>query len=82
MHAKAISLHAVFMLIPMVYNIERDRHHTILNNISKMIEKNQLRINRDEKQFTFYQIGEAHQYIESGKSQGKVSLIHSFSDNA
>lgn len=81
-HAKAISLHAVFMLIPMVYNIARDHHGTILNNISQMIEKNQLHINRDEKQFPFYQIGEAHKYIESGKSQGKISLIHSFTDNS
>jgi NADPH2:quinone reductase len=82
MHAKAISLHAVFMLIPMVYDIDRKRHSMILNTIGKMIEKNQLRINRDEKQFPFYQIGEAHQYIESGKSLGKVSLIHSFPNNS
>ncbi len=81
MHAKAISLHAVFMLIPMVYDIDRKRHNVILNTIGKMIEKNQLHINRDEKQFSFYQIGEAHQYVESGKSLGKVSLIHSFSNN-
>ncbi|WP_217645095.1 zinc-binding dehydrogenase [Pelosinus propionicus] len=80
-HAKAISLHAVFMLIPMVYNIERDRHSTILSTISQMIEKNQLRINRDERQFSFEQIGEAHQYIESGKALGKVSLVYSFSQN-
>lgn len=80
-HAKAISLHAVFMLIPMVYNIERDRHSTILSTISQMIEKNQLRINRDERQFSFEQIGEAHQYVESGKALGKVSLVHSFSPN-
>lgn len=82
MHAKAISLHAVFMLVPMVYDIDRKRHSMILNTIGKMIEKNQLRINRDEKQFPFYQIGEAHQYIESGKSLGKVSLIHSFPNNS
>lgn len=69
------------MLIPMVYNIERDRHSTILSTISQMIEKNQLRINRDERQFSFEQIGEAHQYIESGKALGKVSLVYSFSQN-
>lgn len=82
MHAKALSLHAVFMLIPMIYDIDRKRHSIILHHISKMIENNQLRINKDEKQFSFYQIEEAHQYIESGKSLGKISLIHSFSSNA
>jgi NADPH2:quinone reductase len=78
MHAKAISLHAVFMLIPMVNNMDRKRHGMILKNISSMIEKGQLRINRDEKQFSFQEVGEAHRYIESGKALGKVSLINSF----
>ncbi len=78
MHAKAISLHAVFMLIPMVHGIHRERHSNILKNISSMIEKEQLRINRDDKQFSFHEIVEAHRYIESGKALGKVSLINSF----
>jgi NADPH2:quinone reductase len=82
MHAKAISLHAVFMLIPMVHNMDRDRHSMILKNISSMIEKGQLRINRDEKQFSFHEIEEAHRYIESGKSLGKISLINSFANKA
>lgn len=81
MHAKAISLHAVFMLIPMVHGIHRERHSNILKNISSMIEKEQLRINRDDKQFSFHEIVEAHCYIESGKALGKVSLINSFINN-
>lgn len=68
MHAKAISLHAIFMLIPMVHDIERERHGIILKNISSMIENNQLRINKDERQFSFHEVGEAHHYLESGKS--------------
>ncbi|WP_378954158.1 zinc-dependent alcohol dehydrogenase family protein [Pelosinus sp. sgz500959] len=78
MHAKAISLHAVFMLIPLVHNLDRKRHRIILHEISNMIEKGQLRINRDERQFSFHEIGEAHRYMESGKAFGKVSLINSF----
>lgn len=80
MHAKAISLHAIFMLIPMVHDIERERHSIILKNISGMIENNQLRINKDERQFSFHEVSEAHHYIESGKSFGKISLINSFKD--
>jgi NADPH2:quinone reductase len=79
MHAKAISLHAVFMLIPLVHNIDRERHSMIINSISNMIAEGQLRINRDEKQFSFEEIAEAHQYIESRKAKGKVSLINSWS---
>ena len=78
MHAKAISLHAIFMLIPMVHDIERERHGIILKNISSMIENNQLRINKDERQFSFHEVGEAHHYLESGKSFGKISLVNSF----
>ena len=81
MHAKAISLHAVFMLIPMVHNIDRERHNLILKNISSMIEKGQLIINRDERQFSFHEIAQAHRYIESGKALGKISLINSFGNN-
>ncbi|GBG57684.1 quinone oxidoreductase [Sporomusaceae bacterium FL31] len=79
MHAKAISLHAVFMLIPMVHDLQRERHTSILSNISRMIEQGELHIKRDEKQFTFQEIAQAHRYIESGKSIGKLSLINSFS---
>ncbi len=66
------------VIIPMVFDIDRERHNVILNTIGKMIEKNQLRINRDEKQFSFYQISEAHQYVESGKSLGKYLLFIHF----
>lgn len=79
MHAKAISLHAVFMLIPMVHDLQRERHTSILGNISRMIEQGELHIKRDEKQFTFQEIAQAHRYIESGKAIGKLSLINSFS---
>lgn len=78
MHSKAISLHIIFMLIPLVHNIERERHSEILDQIRKMIEKGQLRINRDERQFYFDEIGEAHRYIEARKALGKISLISSF----
>lgn len=80
MHAKAISLHAVFMLIPMVHNMDRERHCAILQNISNMIANNQLRINKDERQFSFHEVSEAHRYLESGKSLGKIALVNSFTD--
>jgi NADPH:quinone reductase len=82
MHGKAISLHAVFMLIPLVHNIDRERHSMIIKNISNMIAEGQLRINRDEKQFSFDEIVEAHTYLESRKATGKISLINTFADKA
>lgn len=81
MHAKAISLHAVFMLIPMIFDLQRERHSAILKNISTMIDRKELQIIRDDKQFSFREITQAHQYLESGKAIGKISLINTFSDN-
>jgi len=78
MHAKAISLHAIFILIPIVYDIERQRHSSILKNIGSMIEHNQLRINKNQRQFSFHEISEAHRYMESSKPNGKISLINPF----
>jgi NADPH2:quinone reductase len=78
MHAKALSLNVVFMLIPLVYDIGRERHSLILRNISNMIEENQLNVNQDEKQFSFAEIGKAHEYLESGKAIGKISLVNLF----
>jgi len=80
MHAKAISLHAVFILIPLLHHIDRKRHSIILKQISDMIEKGQLHINKAERQFAFHEIGEAHRYLESKKALGKISLINSFTN--
>ena len=75
-HAKAISLHAVFILIPIVHGIDRERHGIILRNISSLIEKNQLHITKDKRQFFFHEIAEAHRYLESRQALGKISLIN------
>ncbi len=75
MHAKAISLQAVFMLIPMLYNLERERHGRILKNVGELIQANKLKVHKAARQFRFSEIGKAHEYIESGQAIGKVSLI-------
>lgn len=80
MHSKAISLHVVFILIPLLHNIERERHSRILKNISDMIEKGKLSVNQDEKLFSFEEIGAAHHYLEARKALGKISLINKFAD--
>lgn len=78
MHSKALSLNVVFMLIPLVHNIERERHSKIIKSLSDMIENGQLRILKDERQFSFAEIGEAHQHLEDRKALGKISLVNGF----
>jgi NADPH2:quinone reductase len=78
MHAKALTLHALLMTVPMLFNIERERHGRILDHISNLIEQGKLRIKRDKQQFTFEEITKAHEYLEAGKAIGKISLVNSF----
>lgn len=76
LHARAISLHLVFMLIPILHGIDQARHARILLETTGMVDRNQLKPLIDTKRFTFDQIGEAHAYAESGKQIGKVLVIH------
>ncbi len=72
MHGKGLSLHVVFMLIPMLYNIGRRRHGEILRDASAMVEKGKLRPLIDDQAFTLETIGNAHRHLESGQARGKV----------
>lgn len=75
LHAKAISLHLVFMLIPMLHGLEQDRHGHILTELAKLVESGEVKPLIDAKRFTFDQIGEAHAYAESGQQIGKVLVV-------
>ncbi|HYE83021.1 MAG TPA: zinc-dependent alcohol dehydrogenase family protein [Clostridia bacterium] len=75
MHRKAISLKCVFILIPLVDGVERQRHGVILKGIKELIEDGSLKILKAEKEFRFTEAGEAHSYLESGKAEGKIALI-------
>jgi len=76
LHMKGISLHLVFMLIPLLHGIDRARHGTILTQAAQLVDEGRLRPLIDEKRFTFDKVGEAHAYAESGKQVGKVLVVH------
>lgn len=76
LHVRAVSLHLVFMLIPLLHNIERERHGAILQQAAALVDNEQLKPLIDEKRFSFDQIAEAHAYAESGKQVGKVLVVH------
>ncbi len=71
-HFKGLSLHVVFMLIPMLHNHNRKDHAHILNEVAKIIEAGNLTPIVDNNKFSLEQIGEAHALLESGKAVGKV----------
>ena len=71
-HFKGLSLHVVFMLIPMLHNVKRDEHGEILTNIAKVCEAGALTPILDDTDFTLEQVGEAHARLDSKKAIGKV----------
>lgn len=71
-HMKGLSLHVVFMLIPMIHNVRREEHGEILAELTKIIEAGGLTPILDDPAFTLEQIGEAHARLASGKATGKV----------
>ena len=78
MHAKGLSLHAVFMLIPMLHNKNTTHHGEILQQIAQLVDDDQLRPLLDTQQYHFAEVAEAHAYLESGKYAGKILLKHGF----
>lgn len=72
MHFKGLSLHVVFMLIPMLHNFKREQHGKILRNITKIAEAGDLNPLLDEKQFSLENVGEAYARLESRNAIGKV----------
>lgn len=71
-HFKGLSLHVVFMLIPMIHNYKREEHGKILSHLTQIIESNKLKPVLDEQRFSLEEVGKAHARLESGKAMGKV----------
>ncbi|MEO0902248.1 MAG: zinc-dependent alcohol dehydrogenase family protein [Bacteroidota bacterium] len=73
-HFKGLSLHVVFMLIPMLHNYKREEHGKILKSIAQIIEAGALKPVLDEGRFNLEEVGKAHARLESGKAMGKVVI--------
>ncbi len=74
LHAKGLSLHVVFMLIPMLFNLRRARHGEILRQIAALAEAGKLQPIIDPQQFSFREAAAAHAHLESGRAVGKIVL--------
>ncbi|MEO1637023.1 MAG: zinc-dependent alcohol dehydrogenase family protein [Cyanobacteria bacterium J06631_9] len=73
-HFKGLSLHVVFMLIPMLHNFKREQHAEILRSIAQIVESGGLKPVLDESQYSLEQAGQAHARLESGQAMGKVVI--------
>jgi NADPH:quinone reductase len=71
-HFKGLSLHVVFMLIPMLHNYKRDVHGDILAKLAAIIDTGDLKPLLDDQAFGFAEVGNAYAHLSSGKAVGKV----------
>ena len=75
-HFKGLSIHVVFMLIPMLHNFKRDAHAEMLKNVAQIAESGGLKPVLDDSQFSLEQVGDAHARLESRQAIGKVVVDH------
>ncbi len=74
MHSKGLSLHVVFVLLPLLSNIGRETHGETLTALAKVIDQGMLKPLIDPTLFSLEDVSAAHAYLESGKAQGKVVI--------
>lgn len=73
-HFKGLSLHVVFMLIPMLHDHKRSEHGAILKELAEIVDTGKLEPVLDETSFELEQVAEAHARLSSGKAMGKVVI--------
>lgn len=73
-HFKGLSLHVVFMLIPMLHNYKREVHGEILSALTQIVEAGGLKPVLDENSYSLDQAGDAYARLESGQGMGKVVI--------
>ncbi|WP_111980391.1 zinc-dependent alcohol dehydrogenase family protein [Algibacillus agarilyticus] len=71
-HFKGLSLHVVFMLIPMLHNHKREQHGEILAKLAEMVDAGKLTPIVDKQHFDLEEVGKAHDRLTSRQAMGKV----------
>lgn len=75
MHSKGLSLHVVFMLLPMLKDIGKEHHGEILREVAGLVDRGHITPLVDEEQFKFSQVAQAHDRLEQNKAIGKIVLL-------
>ncbi|MEO9587447.1 MULTISPECIES: zinc-dependent alcohol dehydrogenase family protein [Marinobacter] len=71
-HFKGLSIHVVFMLIPMLHNHHREAHGNILAQLAQIVDQGGVKPLLDEQSFNLSEVGQAHDRLTSGQAIGKV----------
>ena len=73
-HFKGLSLHVVFMLIPMLYDHKREEHGAILAKLAEIVDADALKPLLDESRFGLEEVGKAYDRLTSGQAISKVVI--------
>ncbi len=73
-HFKGLSLHVVFMLIPMLHDFHREHHGAILADMAAIAEAGGLKPVVDDSHFSLETVDQAYARLLSGKAMGKVVI--------
>ena len=73
---KSLSLHVVFMLLPLISGHGLAMYHHALSEAASLVDQGKIKPRIDPTQFTFSEVGAAHAFLESGQAKGKVVLIN------
>nr|WP_089966503.1 zinc-dependent alcohol dehydrogenase family protein [Lihuaxuella thermophila] len=76
MHNKGLTLHAVFMILPILTGEDVSHHGQILKQIAQWVDEGTLRPLLDSKSYKFSEASLAHKRLESGQAIGKVTLVN------
>lgn len=74
LHSKALSLHAVFMLLPMLTDNGRERHGSILSEIAKLVDQGKLKPMLNSRRFSLRDVADAHRCHEAKDFKGKILI--------
>ncbi|WP_245559667.1 zinc-binding dehydrogenase [Amorphus coralli] len=73
-HLKGLSLHVVFMLIPMLHDVGRAEHGAILAKLAHLVDAGSLKPLVDDQAFGLEDAGAAYARLTSGQAIGKVVI--------
>jgi len=71
-HFKGLSLHIIFMLLPMLSGQGRAKHGEILTKLAEIVDAGAMKPLLDETTFDLDHVGDAYDRLTSGKAIGKV----------
>lgn len=73
-HEKALTLHVVYMLMPMIHNQRKEEHQAILKQLVDLLEKGKVIPFVEAKDFKLENANDAFSYFTSGKAKKKVVI--------